>query len=171
MSLDSESAPFSSRDWFFPSPSFIHSSRYSANSPVYPRRFTTISRSSRRSLPDPDGLSNHSWFQKVSPPPPTPYSESKYASPRRRVDLSRRAEKHPERDESDAASKEKAGVSDAAKIKAEGSGQTNVKFSGQSPEVRRWLAFYAAVDPFSFSILNTPFFFKKIDDVFFNEEI
>ncbi|GMP55038.1 hypothetical protein CsSME_00019991 [Camellia sinensis var. sinensis] len=90
MSLDSESpspSPSTGRDWFFPSPSFIHSSHH--HLPRTPtRRFSTYPRARRPYDSDP----KHSSFQTLSPP-----TDPKYAGIRRRVDFARRTQRSDHR--------------------------------------------------------------------------
>ncbi|KAL7219539.1 hypothetical protein ACSBR2_012570 [Camellia fascicularis] len=88
MSLDSESpSPSTGRDWFFPSPSLIHSSHH--HLPRTPtRRFSTNPRARRPYDSDP----KHSSFQTLSPP-----TDPKYAGIRRRVDFARRTQRSDHR--------------------------------------------------------------------------
>ncbi|GMY32832.1 Ion channel CASTOR [Fagus crenata] len=90
MSFDSDSPPSSSRDWFFPSPAFIHTPYPTPKYPKYPRRFTANPRNSLPyCLPDPRPPRTPS-LRDVSD---TPYRDFKYARTRQRVDLSRRTER------------------------------------------------------------------------------
>uniref|UniRef100_A0A5B7BM51 Putative ion channel CASTOR-like isoform X1 n=1 Tax=Davidia involucrata TaxID=16924 RepID=A0A5B7BM51_DAVIN len=95
MSLDSESppslSPSTSRDWFFPSPSFIHSSHLSKNPTrrlfTYPRAPKPYVSDSRPPKPP--------TFQTFSPSGSVLPRDPKYAGIRRRIDFSRRSEKSP----------------------------------------------------------------------------
>ncbi|KAI9383768.1 hypothetical protein POPTR_013G128100v4 [Populus trichocarpa] len=82
MSLDSEDSPSPSfdRDWFFPSPSFIHESP--PKSPKSHRRFSTTPKHS----PDSILSKSQSFRPSSSIPPPT---TSKYGILRRRVEFPR----------------------------------------------------------------------------------
>ncbi|CAK9165567.1 unnamed protein product, partial [Ilex paraguariensis] len=83
MSLDSES-PSTSRDWFFPSPSYIHSSN-SDISKTPTRRFSSYPRVSKPPKP--------TLFQNTSPTISVPVRDPKYAGVRRRIELNRRNER------------------------------------------------------------------------------
>ncbi|XP_057514770.1 ion channel CASTOR-like isoform X2 [Actinidia eriantha] len=87
MSLDPESpSPSTSRDWFFPSPSFIHQNR----TPT--RRFSTNPRPRRTYASEPKPTS----FQSSSSHPGSiPPRDPKYVGLRRRIDFARRSEKSP----------------------------------------------------------------------------
>ncbi|XAR64568.1 hypothetical protein NMG60_11008300 [Bertholletia excelsa] len=90
MSLDSDSpSPSTSRDWFFPSPSFIHSSHHQARTPT--RRFYSNRRDGR---PYASGT-RPSLLPSLSAPPK---NDSKYAGIRRRVEFDRRRESSPRLD-------------------------------------------------------------------------
>ena len=87
MSLDPESpSPSTSRDWFFPSPSFIHQNR----TPT--RRFSTNPRPRRTHASEPKPTSFQS---SLSPPGSIPPRDPKYVGLRRRIDFARRREKSP----------------------------------------------------------------------------
>ncbi|PSS34839.1 Ion channel CASTOR like [Actinidia chinensis var. chinensis] len=87
MSLDPESpSPSTSRDWFFPSPSFIHQNR----TPT--RRFSTNPRPRRTYASEPKPTSFQS---SLSPPGSIPPRDPKYVGLRRRIDFARRREKSP----------------------------------------------------------------------------
>uniref|UniRef100_A0A2N9HXL9 Uncharacterized protein n=1 Tax=Fagus sylvatica TaxID=28930 RepID=A0A2N9HXL9_FAGSY len=90
MSFDSDSPPSSSRDWFFPSPAFIHTPYPTPKYPKYPRRFTANPRNSLPYCPPDPRPPRTPSFRDVSD---TPYRDFKYARTRRRVDLSRQAER------------------------------------------------------------------------------
>uniref|UniRef100_A0A6N2LV26 RCK N-terminal domain-containing protein n=1 Tax=Salix viminalis TaxID=40686 RepID=A0A6N2LV26_SALVM len=94
MSLDSQDSPSPSfnRDWFFPSPSFIHQS---APKPPKPhRRFSTASKHS----PD-SNLSNPPSFR--SPSSFSPTTTSKYGRLRRRMEFPRTPDKYSRQHQND----------------------------------------------------------------------
>ncbi|KAJ8774835.1 hypothetical protein K2173_017281 [Erythroxylum novogranatense] len=117
MSLDpdgvnSSPSPFANRDWFFPSPTFIH--RPPPKSPKYPRRFSTASRiaqpylhrhhpDSKPPKPPPSPSTSHS---RSSGPPSTPIPAapigSKYGEISRRDSFLRRPENSGKQEEGDA---------------------------------------------------------------------
>lgn len=96
----------SSRDWFFPSPAYIHSP---VKPQKNPRKFTTSSRISRPYPPDPRPP-RISPFREVPASDPTPEKELNYARIRRRVDLARRREIRSKPNENGAASGRKSEV-------------------------------------------------------------
>ncbi|XP_068665240.1 probable ion channel CASTOR isoform X1 [Aristolochia californica] len=80
MSLDSDQSPPSSRDWFFPSPSFIHPTSASrAAAPPY-RSFSALSSPIKKSKPYVPEAASSSSLQR-----PFPRRDPKYAGIRRRV--------------------------------------------------------------------------------------
>ncbi|GMY32828.1 ion channel CASTOR-like isoform X2 [Fagus crenata] len=80
MSFDSDSPPSSSRDWFFPSPAFIHTPYPTPKYPKYPRRFTANPRNSLPYFPPDPRPPRTPSFRDVSD---TPYRDFKYARTRR----------------------------------------------------------------------------------------
>ncbi|KAF5465753.1 hypothetical protein F2P56_015731 [Juglans regia] len=96
----------SSRDWFFPSPAYIHSP---VKPQKNPRKFTTSSRISRPYPPDPRPP-RISPFREVPSSDPTPEKDLNYAGIRRRVDLARRREIRSKPNENGAASGRKSEV-------------------------------------------------------------
>lgn len=145
MSLEPDPAPAPSpsissyastttRDWFFPSPGFIHSP---VKPQKYPRRFTASSRISRPYPPDPRPP-RISTFREVPASNPTPENELNYAGIRRRVDLARRREIWSKPNENGAAygrKSEVTGVSatkpDSSRVSAEKESASK-KFIGSS---------------------------------------
>ncbi|XP_022151987.1 ion channel CASTOR-like isoform X2 [Momordica charantia] len=112
MSLDSESSPSSSRDWFFPPQSFIHS--YPATATAKPqkfiRRFSETSRISQR-------YTDHHRYRKISScisDSPTTSNDVKSARTRRRFNLDRRSDVSFEPSELDFASKRKLELPDVS---------------------------------------------------------
>ncbi|XP_022956413.1 ion channel CASTOR-like isoform X2 [Cucurbita moschata] len=111
MSLDSESSPSSTRDWFFPPQSFLHS--YPAKSPTYIRRFSETSRISRR-------YADHQRYRKSSSCISDSHScsstsnDAKFARTRRRIDFDRRSDLSLKRSESEFSSKRKLEQSDVS---------------------------------------------------------
>ncbi|XP_050374264.1 ion channel CASTOR-like isoform X1 [Argentina anserina] len=89
MSLDSDSSalPSSSRDWYFPSPPFIHA----AKSPKYHRRFSTNPRPSQP-LPSDSPATPFRAVPSSTSAPPRTFNHDRL---RRRVDFPRRPEKPP----------------------------------------------------------------------------
>ncbi|XP_038877877.1 ion channel CASTOR-like isoform X1 [Benincasa hispida] len=104
MSLDSESSPSSSRDWFFPPQSFVQS--YPAKSHNYIRRFSETSRISRR-------YTDYQRYRKTSSCISDSHSCStisndvKFARTRRRFDFDRRSDLSLKRSEVEFSSKRK----------------------------------------------------------------
>ncbi|XP_021290294.1 ion channel CASTOR-like isoform X1 [Herrania umbratica] len=151
MSLDSESSPSSSRDWFFPSPSFIHSTSHPSQSPNYPRRWTTIPRHSRPCPPDWKP-SKTSTFRSVSSSDSAPYGDRKYSRLRHRVDFTRRSEKSPKQEEDGAVLEQKRDVSNAGSGGKQNvlsdntaSGEMGIWIAGQRVKVRWQMAFSIAI--------------------------
>ncbi|XVF84269.1 hypothetical protein PTKIN_Ptkin17bG0019700 [Pterospermum kingtungense] len=144
MSLDSESSPSSSRDWFFPSPSFIHSTPHPSQSPNYPRKFTTIT---RRTHPSPDWKKppKTSAFRTVSSSSSVSYGDPKYGRLRRRVEFTRRNETTPKNEEHDAVSEQKQGTSSAMSAEKTASGEISVRLAGQRVKIRWQMAFSIAI--------------------------
>ncbi|KAK9287934.1 hypothetical protein L1049_016379 [Liquidambar formosana] len=165
MSLDSEPSPppSTSRDWFFPSPNFIHSSSHHPSK--NPRRFSTIPRTPKPYVPDSKSPKpSYSSFRSVSPPNTIPTRDPKYAGIRRRVDSARRTEKLSKANVSDAVSGRGAGVSDAVlgrksdvSVKVSGErtlgGKSFVGFSGGRFKIRWQMAFSVAILITAFSSL------------------
>lgn len=141
MSLDPEPAPSSSssRDWFFPSHSFVHSShRYTQKYQKYPRRFSTNTRLSQPRQPDSKPPRTPS-FRSVSSSNSS-FKDSNYAGVRKRAFYSTyRAEQLPKREEIGAESDRNAGVS------GEKAGEKNFGFWGQRVQVRWHMAISLAV--------------------------
>ncbi|XP_022997244.1 ion channel CASTOR-like isoform X3 [Cucurbita maxima] len=111
MSLDSESSPSSSRDWFFPPQSFVQS--YPAKSQTYIRRFSETSRISRR-------YADHQRYRKSSSCISDSHScsstsnDAKFARTRRRIDFDRRSDLSLKRSELEFSSKRKLEQSDVS---------------------------------------------------------
>ncbi|XP_044500119.1 ion channel CASTOR-like isoform X2 [Mangifera indica] len=149
MSLDPEPAPSSSssRDWFFPSHSFVHSShRYTQKYQKYPRRFSTNTRLSQPRQPDSKPPRTPS-FRSVSSSNSS-FKDSNYAGVRKRAFYSTyRAEQLPKREEIGAESDRNAGVS------GEKAGEKNFGFWGQRVQVRWHMAISLAVVITAFSSL------------------
>ncbi|WRX21619.1 CASTOR/POLLUX/SYM8 ion channel [Theobroma cacao] len=151
MSHDSESSPSSSRDWFFPSPSFIHSTSHPSQSPNYPRRWTTIPRHSPPSPPDWKP-SKTPTFRSVSLSDSAPYGDRKYSRIRRRVDFTRRSEKSSKQEEDGAVLEQKRGVSNAISGGKQNvlsdktaSGEMGIRIACQRIKVRWQMAFSIAI--------------------------
>ncbi|KAL5784245.1 hypothetical protein ACOSQ2_006637 [Xanthoceras sorbifolium] len=127
MSLDSESCPpSSSRDWFFPSHSFIHSSPYyPPKTPKYTRRFST---NPRLSQPPPPPQKTPS-FRSVSSSSSSSFRENNYPGIRRRANLTRRAERPSQREEDGAVSTR---APDVSKRNAGVSGEKTAASGGKS---------------------------------------
>ncbi|CAM8947764.1 unnamed protein product [Rhodiola kirilowii] len=159
MSLDSDQTPSTSRDWFFPSPSFTHSSPPYHKPPT--RRFSNVSRtptkptyfadckSPKRSSPSPSTFRTPS----SSSPPPTYVAtkEITYAGNRRRLVHPRRSESLPKSDGSEpgAPARKKEAVDNAVKEKI-----LVGKNEFRSWSVRRWrIAILAVVLMIAFSSL------------------
>ncbi|PIA45161.1 hypothetical protein AQUCO_01700594v1 [Aquilegia coerulea] len=93
MSLDPESSPSTSRDWFYPSPSILNSST-SSRIFKHPKRFSTNPRIPKTNYPNPKPFNPPSTQQSFSSSSNSlPRSEVKYAAIRRRIDSSNRREK------------------------------------------------------------------------------
>ncbi|XP_011002873.1 PREDICTED: ion channel CASTOR-like isoform X1 [Populus euphratica] len=127
MSLDSQdsTSPSFNRDWFFPSPSFIHQS--TPKPPKPHRRFSTASKHS----PD-SNISNPPSFR--SSPSLSPTTTSKYGRLRRRVEFPRPPEKYSIQHQNDSVLDRKPVVSSEKK-------QSTVKVSSGSLGLRvrvRW---------------------------------
>ncbi|XP_038691432.1 ion channel CASTOR-like isoform X2 [Tripterygium wilfordii] len=133
MSLDSESSPpSSSRDWFFPSPSFIQSPHQPPKTPKYPRRFSTNPRSFRYNTSE-SGPHKTPPFRGVSPSDSARFRDPRYAGLRRRVEIPRRADNSPTIKDADSISSQK--TSSQEKIPG---------FSWQRVKVRWQMAFAVA---------------------------
>ncbi|KAF9618671.1 hypothetical protein IFM89_002366 [Coptis chinensis] len=91
MALDPESSsPSTSRDWFYPSPSILNSSRTFK----HPKSFSPITRTPTPSFPNSRSFKPPSTYQQAfSPSNSIPHSEVKYAPLRRRIDSSKFREK------------------------------------------------------------------------------
>ncbi|TYI38180.1 hypothetical protein ES332_A02G007800v1 [Gossypium tomentosum] len=144
MSLDSaEASPSSSRDWFFPSPSFIHSTSNSPQSPNYPRKFSTIPRHSRSSHTDwkPPKTST---FRSVSSSGSAAYGDPKYGRVRRRIEL-RRREKMAKQEKEDPVLEQKRDVSKAVSGVKTAIGEMGIRDFGQRVKIRWQMASYIAI--------------------------
>ncbi|KAK5841284.1 Ion channel CASTOR [Gossypium arboreum] len=144
MSLDSaEASPSSSRDWFFPSPSFIHSTSNSPQSPNYPRKFSTIPRHSRSSHTDwkPPKTST---FRSVSSSGSAAYGDPKYGRVRRRIEL-RRREKMAKQEKEDPVLEQKRDVSKAVSGVKTAIGEMGIGDFGQRVKIRWQMASYIAI--------------------------
>ncbi|KAK8631351.1 hypothetical protein V6N13_080105 [Hibiscus sabdariffa] len=142
MSLDSESSsPSSSRDWFFPSPSFIHSTSHSPQSPNYPRKLSTIPRHPRPSPPDwkPPKTST---FRGV---PSAAYGDPKYGRLRRRVDFTRRSEETPKQEGDGPILAQNRDVSKAVSDEKTAAGVIGIRVLGQRVKIRWQMAFSLAI--------------------------
>ncbi|KAA8527239.1 hypothetical protein F0562_034664 [Nyssa sinensis] len=176
MSLDPDSppplSPSTSRDWFFPSPSFIHASHLSKN-PT--RRFSTYPR-----VPKPHASDSRppkqSTFQSFSPSGPVPPRDPKYAGLRRRIDFARRSEKSPRQDESAGVSgrkpdvsgiSEKHDVSDGVSVDKASAGKKFTGLAGVRLKVRWQMAFSVAILITAFSSLLHKNFslYKQVNDL------
>ncbi|KAK0608476.1 hypothetical protein LWI29_031250 [Acer saccharum] len=137
MSLDAESSPpsSSSRDWFFPSHSFIHSSPY--KTPKHPRRFSA---NPRLSQPPPLPQKSPS-FRSVSSSSSSSFRENNYPGTRRRANLNRRSENPPKHEEDDAISSRTLDVSGQKMASSEKSSGS----SGQRVKVRWHMAIAIAI--------------------------
>ncbi|TYH26680.1 hypothetical protein ES288_A02G008000v1 [Gossypium darwinii] len=144
MSLDSaEASPSSSRDWFFPSPSFIHSTSNSPQSQNYPRKFSTIPRHSRSSHTDwkPPKTST---FRTVSSSGSAAYGDPKYGRVRRRIEL-RRREKMAKQEKEDPVLEQKRDVSKAVSGVKTAIGEMGIRDFGQRVKIRWQMASYIAI--------------------------
>ncbi|KAM5554121.1 ion channel CASTOR-like [Rosa sericea] len=144
MSLDSDSAvPSSSRDWYFPSPPFIHA----AKSPKYHRRFPTNPRPSPPLPTDsqpPFGPATP--FRAVSSSSSAPPRTFSHDRPRRRVDFPRRREKPPRNDVNQPVSGVPDGLSKKrSEASAAVSGDKVISFSGLGFKLRWKMAFTVAI--------------------------
>ncbi|KAF8393797.1 hypothetical protein HHK36_019995 [Tetracentron sinense] len=102
MSLDPDPSPSTSRDWFYPSSSFL-SSTPPSKTPKIPKRFSAIPRISKPYLPDSRSWkpsTHHSFSSSNS----IPHSDAKYAGIRRRIDFARRSENTQRSDASEVVS-------------------------------------------------------------------
>lgn len=145
MSLDSaESSTSSSRDWFFPSPYFIHSTSNSPQSPNYPRKFSTIPRHSRSSPTDwkPPKTST---FRSVSSSGSAAYGDPKYGRVLRRIELIRRSEKTVKQEKEDPVLEQKRVVSKSVSGVKTDIGEMGIRVFGQRIKIRWQMAFYIAV--------------------------
>ncbi|PON57130.1 CASTOR ion channel [Trema orientale] len=135
MSVDPDSASASSsRDWYFPSPPFIHSSPPSANLPNYPRRFSENPRLSRSPFRD---VSSSTSSASAYSPQRTFHN----AGLRRRVGFTRRTEQPRRKDTNDAVSVRKSETPSSV-LDEKASATKKIKlmdFLGQGLELRiRW---------------------------------
>lgn len=121
MSLDSESSPSSSsRDWFFPSHSFAHSShQYARKAPKYSRRFSTNPRLSQPLLPDTRPPKTPPTFRSVSSSNSSSSREYSYAELRKRAYSTRRGEPLRKREDNDAVSNRNVGISEEKTLSRE----------------------------------------------------
>ncbi|XP_020410747.1 ion channel CASTOR isoform X3 [Prunus persica] len=158
MSLDSDSAAVSStsRDWYFPSPPFIHSNSNSTKFPKYPRRFPTNPRQSQHLPPDYrppfGGVSSPNSsppFRSVSSSTSAPHRAFSHERLRRRVDFGRRREKPQQNDVNEAIPSVSDGVSGRrSEVSSAVSGD---KFLGNGFNVRWKMAFFVAIATTVFS--------------------
>ncbi|XP_034197349.1 probable ion channel CASTOR isoform X3 [Prunus dulcis] len=158
MSLDSDSAAVSStsRDWYFPSPPFIHNNSNSTKFPKYPRRFPTNPRQSQHLPPDYrppfGGVSSPNSsppFRSVSSSTSAPHRAFNHERLRRRVDFGRRREKPQQNDVNDAIPSVSDGVSRRrSEVSSAVSGD---KFLGNGFNVRWKMAFFVAIATTVFS--------------------
>ncbi|MBA0585090.1 hypothetical protein Gorai_015880 [Gossypium raimondii] len=145
MSQDSaESSPSSSRDWFFPSPSFIHSTSNSPQSPNYPRKFSTIPRHSRSS-PTDSKPPKTSTFRSVSSSGSAAYGDQKYGRGRRRIELIRRSEKTAKQEKEGPVLEQKRDVSKAVSGVKTAIGEMGIRVFGQRVKIRWQMASYIAI--------------------------
>ncbi|XVF37554.1 hypothetical protein REPUB_Repub20aG0018700 [Reevesia pubescens] len=158
MSLDSESSPSSGRDWFFPSPSFIHSTSHSSRSPNYHRKLTTVPRHSHPSPPDWKKPPKTPTFRSVSSSSSTSYGDPKYGRIRRRVEFTRRSEETPKNEVNDAISEQRRDVSNAVLGEKTASGGMGIWISGQRVKIRWQMAILVAILITAFgSLVHTNF--------------
>lgn len=145
MSFDSDSAappPSSSRDWYFPSPPFVHSSKF----PNYPRRFPTNPTVSQHYPPD-----SRSSFRRFSSPVPTPplrdvsssssapHRTVNHAGIRRRAGYARRGEQLPRTSGEDVVPARKSEISGALLAEKVSAPKKLMGFSDHCLEFRvRW---------------------------------
>ncbi|KAA0034178.1 ion channel CASTOR-like isoform X2 [Cucumis melo var. makuwa] len=136
MSLDSESSPSSSRDWFFPPQSFLHS--HPAKSPNYIRRFSDTSRLSRR-------YTDYHRYRKTSSCISDSHSCStitndvKFARSRRRFYFDRRSDLSLKRSEVEFSSKPKLELPDVSSSAKKVSDTSRLSKSFDSSLKVRWL--------------------------------
>ncbi|XWS35355.1 hypothetical protein CRYUN_Cryun21dG0119000 [Craigia yunnanensis] len=145
MPLDSESSPSSSRDWFFPSPSFNQSTSHPSQSPNYPRKFTIIPRHSHPSLPDWKNPPKTPTFRSVSSSSTASYGDPKFGRLRRRVDFTLRSERRTKHEEEGDVLEQKQGVSNAVSVGKTASGEMGIRIAGQRVKVRWQMAFSIAI--------------------------
>ncbi|KAH0993234.1 hypothetical protein GBA52_004717 [Prunus armeniaca] len=158
MSLDSDSAAVAStsRDWYFPSPPFIHNNTNSTKFPKYPRRFPTNPRPSQHLPPDYrppfGGVSSPNSsppFRSVSSSTSAPHRAFNHERLRRRVDFGRRREKPQQNDVNEAIPSVSDGVSRRrSEVSSAVSGD---KFLGNGFNVRWKMAFFVAIATTVFS--------------------
>ena len=143
MSFDSDSPPSSSRDWFFPSPAFIHTPYPTPKYPKYPRRFTANPRNSLPYFPPDPRPPRTPSFRDVSD---TPYRDFKYARTRRGVDLSRRDERPQIKEQfNDAVSGPKNEISGVSVEKKSSFVNKIIGFSARGLKIRWQMAVSVAV--------------------------
>lgn len=155
MSLDSDSAAAAStsRDWYFPSPPFIHNNSNSTKFPKYRRRFPTNPRPSQHLPPDSrppfGGVSSPNSsppFRSVSSSTSAPHRAFNHDRLRRRVDFGRRREKPQRNDVNEAIPSVSDGVSRRrSEISSAVSGEKFLGFLGNGFNVRWKMAFFVAV--------------------------
>ncbi|BFG14766.1 hypothetical protein CerSpe_010390 [Prunus speciosa] len=163
MSLDSDSAAVAStsRDWYFPSPPFIHNNSNSTKFPKYPRRFPTNPRPSQH-LPSDSrqpfgGVSSPNSsppFRSVSSSTSTsaPHRAFNHERLRRRVDFGRRREKPQQNDVNEAIPSVSDGVSRRrSEVSSAVSGEKFLGFWGNGFNVRWKMAFFVAIATAVFS--------------------
>lgn len=157
MSVDSDSGtgPSSSRDWYFPSPPFLHTN---AKSPKYHRRFSTNPRPSQPDSQKPvGGLSSPNL---VTPPfrgTSAPQTSFNHERLRRRVDFSRRREKPPRNDVNVAIST----ASDAVSKKRSEAVSGDTFISGPGFKLRWKMAFSVAVLPLPVFIIYVSIYIHR----------
>uniref|UniRef100_A0A7N0TW69 RCK N-terminal domain-containing protein n=1 Tax=Kalanchoe fedtschenkoi TaxID=63787 RepID=A0A7N0TW69_KALFE len=151
-SVDSDQTPSTSRDWFFPSPSFTAKSSHQPPT----RRFSTASRTSKPSFftdsKPPIRSPSSSTFRSSSPSPPTyvPTKDITYAGNRRRPVYPRRSESLPKSNGSPPTKTED--VENAAKEKIL-VGKKEFRSSSVCPTVSWWTAFLIMIMIIAFSSL------------------
>lgn len=141
MSVDPEPSPSSSssRDWFFPSHSFVHSShQYTPKYQNHPRRFSTNTRLSQPRHNDSKPPRTPS-FRSVSSSNSS-FRDSNYAGIRKRALYSTRREEQPPKPEEIGAEPDR-----NARISGGKTGEKNVGFSDQRFKVRWRMAICLAV--------------------------
>ena len=158
MSLDSQDSPSPSfnRDWFFPSPSFIHQSPPKTPKPY--RRFSTSSKHS----PD-SNLSNPPSFRSSSSFSPT--TTSKYGRLRRRMEFPRTPDKYSRQHQNDFVLDRKLAVSNEKKQSTE---KLSSRSLGHRVRVRWNLAITVAVSIYIVMSLTTWLCESKRRSFFFN---